>query len=96
MPYLEFTEYFPKVHGEHVFKPHEMQWSLDQFMERMLETRDEQNARIEKIMDSRYEQYTKFAKRVEEMSMRAEDEKKTQSIKDKLSGLAAANNNSVS
>ena len=47
-------------------------------------------------MDSRYEQYTKFAKRVEEMSMRAEDEKKTQSIKDKLSGLAAANNNSVS
>ena len=41
MPYLEFTEYFPKVHGEHVFKPHEMQWSLDQFMDRMLETRDE-------------------------------------------------------
>ena len=41
MPYLEFTEYFPKVHGEHVFNPHEMQWSLDQFMERMLETRDE-------------------------------------------------------
>ena len=45
-------------------------------------------------MDNRYDQYTKFAKRVEEMSIRAEDEKKTQTIKDKLSGLAAANTSS--
>ena len=77
IPYLEFNQYFNKLNGMHIFKPHEMQWSLDQFMERMLDTRDEANNRIEKMIDQRYEQYTKFAKRVEEMSAQAEEDKKT-------------------
>ena len=89
IPYLEFNQYFNKINGVHVFKPHEMQWSLDQFMERMLDTRDESNNRIEKIMDQRYEQYSKVVNRVEEMSAQEENEKKTQTIKDTFSNLAS-------
>ena len=55
IPYLEFNQYFSKINGVHVFKPHEMQWSLDQFMDRMIDTRDEANDRIEKVIDQRYE-----------------------------------------
>ena len=89
IPYLEFNQYFSKINGVHVFKPHEMQWSLDQFMDRMIDTRDEANDRVEKIMDQRYEDYSKLVNRIEEMSAQAEDEKKTQTIKDKFSSLAS-------
>jgi hypothetical protein len=41
MPYLEFNKVYGPQHGIHVYKPHEMQWSLDQFYEKMLDTHDE-------------------------------------------------------
>ena len=39
-------------------------------------------------MDERYDQYSKFVKRVDEISAREEDEKKTKTLTEKLSGLA--------
>ena len=51
LPYLEFNGYFPKQHGQHLFQPHEMQWSLDQFLERMNDTREEADRRTESALD---------------------------------------------
>ena len=87
MPYLEFNEFFRKIHGTHVFAPHEMQWSLDQFMDRMIETRDEADNRVEKMMDTRYSEFNKLIRRIEETNEQEEVAKKTQSIKEKFSGL---------
>ena len=57
MPYLEFNGYFPKQHGQHLFQPHEMQWSLDQFLERMNETREEADRRTEAALDDGYARF---------------------------------------
>ncbi len=68
IPHLEFNQYFDRLNGNTVFKPHEMQWSLDQFMERMIDTKEQADARVEKILDERYEQANNVLKRVEAYS----------------------------
>ena len=57
-----------------MFQPHEMQWSLDQFLERMVDTRDEADNRVEKLMDKRYDQFNQFMKRVEDLAEQEEVE----------------------
>ncbi len=42
-----------------------MQWSLDQFLERLPETREEADRRNEKALDLAYDKYNKFIKKVE-------------------------------
>ncbi|TNV75706.1 hypothetical protein FGO68_gene17696 [Halteria grandinella] len=88
MPHLEFTQYFKNQHGLHIFKPHEMQWSLDQFLERMVDTRDENDARIEKRLNQSYEQASRVLKRIEEMSDQTQADEKTESLKQTLKELA--------
>ena len=55
MPYLEFNQMFKPIHGQHVMKPHEMSWSLDQYLERQMDIKDETDRRIETMMDERFE-----------------------------------------
>ena len=56
MPYLEFNQYFKTLNeGTNVFAPHEMQWSMDQFMERMIDEHDEEEGRLEKRMEDKYD-----------------------------------------
>lgn len=43
-----------------------MQWSLDQFLEKMLSHKEEGDARVEKIMDKKYDNYLKYEKYAEE------------------------------
>ena len=87
MPYLEFNQYFAKQHGINVFKPHEMQWSLDQFLERMVDTRDEAESRVERMMDRSYENVSRFINKVEEMADSEKQNEKTESLKQQLREL---------
>ena len=95
-PYLEFNGYYKKQHGIHVFKPHEMQWSLDQFLERMVKTRDEADERVEKLMDTRYEEVNELFKRIEEYGEQEAANMNTESLKEQLRELSvkAAEENS--
>ncbi len=49
-----------------------MQWSLDQFMERMNDTREEADRRTETQMDQRFNDVNQFIKRVEEAAGKKE------------------------
>ena len=50
---------------------------MDQFLERMVEIRDESDSRIEKLMDKRYEEFNKFIRTLEEKAEKEEAEQKT-------------------
>ena len=89
IPHLEFEGYFDRLHGVHVFKPHEMQWSLDQFMERMIDTKEEADRRVEKIINSRYEETSTFFKRAEAYKDSKQEAEQTEAIKQQLKALSS-------
>ena len=68
MPYLEFNQYFKNIHGQTVLPPHEMSWSLDQFMHRMVDIKDQMDAKVESIMDQRYAEVSKAFKTLEDLA----------------------------
>ncbi len=87
-PYLEFNGYFSKQHGQHLFQPHEMQWSLDQFLERMNETREEADRRTEAVMDREQAELNKFVKRLEDASQKAETAQKAEKLRQRFGEIA--------
>ena len=86
-PHLEFDQYFERLQGVHLFKPHEMQWSLDQFLERMIDTKEEADSRIENMMESRYDEINKFIKRADEINDEEELNKKDEALRQQLKDL---------
>ena len=88
MPYLEFNGYFHKQHGDHLFQPHEMQWSLDQFLERMDATRDEADRRTEAAIDKGYGEFNQFARRLEDSSSKKEAAEKAEKLRQRFGEIA--------
>ena len=89
IPHLEFEGYFERLHGVHVFKPHEMQWSLDQFIDRMIDTKEEADRRVEKIISKRYEETSTFFKRAEAFKDSKQEEEQTEALKQQLKALSS-------
>ena len=50
-----------------MFLPHEMQWSLDEYLAKELDTIDEADRRVEKAIDDFGEKFAKIEKRIEEL-----------------------------
>ena len=88
MPYLEFNGYFHKQHGDHVFQPHEMQWSLDQFLERMDASRDEADRRTEAAIDKKYSEFTQYIRRAEEGISKKEAAEKAEKLRQRFGEIA--------
>ena len=65
-----------------------MQWSLDQFLERMNETREEADRRTEAIIDKRYNDFNGFVKKIEEQSDKQEAEEKAEKIRARFGEIA--------
>ena len=88
LPYLEFNGFFNKQHGQHIFQPHEMQWSLDQFLERMNDTREEADRRTEAALDQKYGEFNQFLRRLEETSNKMEAAQKAEKLRQRFGEIA--------
>ena len=65
-----------------------MQWSLDQFLERMNDTREEADRRTEAIIDKRYNDFNGFVKKIEEQSDKQDAEEKAERIRARFGEIA--------
>ena len=53
MPYLEFNSVFKNIHIQSLFQPHEMQWSIEEYMKKGEATSDEGDRRLKVIVAQR-------------------------------------------
>ena len=53
LPFLEFNQVFKPVHIVSLFKPHEMQWSIEEYMKQGHAVCEEQDRRILKLLSER-------------------------------------------
>ena len=53
MPYLEFKSVFNNIHIQSLFQPHEMQWSIEEYMKKGEATSDEGDRRLKAIVAQR-------------------------------------------
>eukprot|EP00347_Sterkiella_histriomuscorum_P005107 403357865 len=65
--YLEFNQYFNNINGTHLFKPHEMQWSLKNYSDKEMAMYDEGERRIEESITKGYHKCAEFEKRVHQV-----------------------------
>ena len=53
MPFLEFTSYYRPLAEQHLFQPHEMQWSVEEYDKQGFYMNDLGNARLKKMFAER-------------------------------------------
>ena len=57
----------------HVFQPHEMQWSLDSYLNKMVDMHEEGDRRIEAKIDQRFEKFSKFDENLNKLADESPD-----------------------
>ena len=65
-----------------------MQWSLDQFLERMNDTREEADRRTEAALDQKYGEFNQFLKRLEETTNKMEAAQKAEKLRQRFGEIA--------
>ena len=54
MPYLEFNQFFQPLHGQTLFMPHEMRWTVKDFNAHQIDLSEEADRRALEVMDKRF------------------------------------------
>ena len=65
-----------------------MQWSLDQFLERMNDTREEADRRTESALDKKYADFNQLLRRIEDQSSKMEAAEKAEKLRKKFGEIA--------